>query len=605
MAESPDTRADAPWKQRFRVTTTWTQIAKTAPTRGMAASNRTGTFQLYAWEVASGALHQRTDNPTGIIAGTIAPDGRFIYYFEDHAGDEIGHYVRVPWTGGPPENITPTLPPYSSRFLGTSRGGTCIGLTAADRHGTHVYVVPRGADDALGEPQRLHSARCLLLGPQLSADGTLAVVATTERSGSLHFSLLAFDLATQTPIGELWDGAANSIEPRMFSPVAGAPYLLATSNCSGAKRPLLWNVRTGERIDLHLGDLPGDITPHDWSSDGRLLVLQQFHQAMQRLFVYDLSDFSLHALDAPRGTYGGVYFVPGGALFAHWQDSTHPNQVIELDRSTGRQTGVVLPSAEVPSSRPWRAVLFPSSDGQRVHGWLATPDGDGPFPTIVELHGGPDIAQTKVFSAGSQAWLDHGYAFLSINYRGSTTFGKRFEEQIWGQLGQWELEDLAAAHAWLVREGIAQPEAMFVSGWSYGGYLALLALGRQPTLWAGGMAGIAIADWAETYADSSDMLKDYVVAFFNGTPEEQPEQYAASSPISYAAQVTAPVLVMQGRNDSRCPARQMRQYEARLRALGKSIEVHWFEGGHGSYDTAQAIRHQELMLQFTERVLKS
>jgi dipeptidyl aminopeptidase/acylaminoacyl peptidase len=75
-----------------------------------------------------------------------------------------------------------------------------------------------------------------------------------------------------------------------------------------------------------------------------------------------------------------------------------------------------------------------------------------------------------------------GYTFLTITYRGSTTFGKRFEEQIWGDLGHWKVEDMVAARAWLVREGIARPDAIVLTSWSYGGYLALQALGAYPEL---------------------------------------------------------------------------------------------------------------------------
>jgi len=209
---------------------------------------------------------------------------------------------------------------------------------------------------------------------------------------------------------------------------------------------------------------------------------------------------------------------------------------------------------------------------------------------------------TEVFGPASQAWLDHGFAFLSINYRGSTTFGRAFLEQIWGNVGRWEVEDIAAAREWLVREGIADAARVLVTGWSYGGYLTLLALGRKPDLWAGGMAGIAGADWAIAHEDTTDTLRGVRSARFGGTPEEQPERYAASSPITYAQDVKAPVLIIQGRNDTRTPARSVRKYEETMKTLGKAIDVHWFDAGHGSLVVDQAIEHHELMLSFAGRV---
>lgn len=72
--------------------------------------------------------------------------------------------------------------------------------------------------------------------------------------------------------------------------------------------------------------------------------------------------------------------------------------------------------------------------------------------------------ETECFSPDSQAWLDHGFAYLTINYRGSSTFGRAFQEQIWGNPGHWELEDRVAARAWLIDQGIARAEQILLTG---------------------------------------------------------------------------------------------------------------------------------------------
>jgi dipeptidyl aminopeptidase/acylaminoacyl peptidase len=88
-----------------------------------------------------------------------------------------------------------------------------------------------------------------------------------------------------------------------------------------------------------------------------------------------------------------------------------------------------------------------------------------------------------------------------------------------------------------------------------------------------------------------------------GTPQELPEQYAASSPNTYAEQVAAPVFIIQGRNDTRCPPRSVEVYEAKMKALGKPVEVYWFDAGHGSLQTEQQIDHQERMMRFVYNIL--
>ncbi len=92
--------ADAPWKQRYRVPHTWTEIAAENPHRGLASSNRSGVSQLYAWEVPTNELRQLTDRPEGVASGGISPDGRWVYYLDDEQGNEIGHIVRMPFAGG-------------------------------------------------------------------------------------------------------------------------------------------------------------------------------------------------------------------------------------------------------------------------------------------------------------------------------------------------------------------------------------------------------------------------------------------------------------------------------------------------------------------------
>jgi dipeptidyl aminopeptidase/acylaminoacyl peptidase len=135
------------------------------------------------------------------------------------------------------------------------------------------------------------------------------------------------------------------------------------------------------------------------------------------------------------------------------------------------------------------------------------------------------------------------------------------------------------------------------------GLVTLLALGRYPDLWAGGLAGTATVDWAMEYEHLSAALRGYSVAIFGGTPEEKPEQYAAASPMTYMSRVKAPVLIIQGRNDTRTPARPVEVYEARMKALGKSIEVHWYDEGHLGAGVEQEIQHQEIMLRFAYKVL--
>ncbi len=599
----------APWKQRFRApVVVRTQIAPASPARGLAINNTSGTYQLYAWDVPSGTLRQLTERPNGVLFGVLSGDGRYVYYLNDKQGNAIGHFVRIPFENGAPQDLTPDLPPYSSLSFASSGSGSHFGFMAADAEGFRLYSLETLANGTIGAPRQLFHSRKIASGPTYSYAGEVAVVATTDRANMQHYNLLALDTATGAQIAELWDGPGTSLEPLAFAPQPGDLRLAGTTNRSGLKRPFIWDLRSSERIDLDFPELSGEIFPLDWSPDAQRLLLCQFTQAVQHLYLYDLTTQTLTKLNHPSGTFGffasvGTYFGPEGEIFAQWQDATHPPQLIALDSQTGVPTRTVLAAADTPPCRVWKSITFPSSDGQMIQGWLALPEGQGPFPTILHTHGGPEAVMTEVYHPVSQAWLDHGFAFLTINYRGSTTFGREFQEKIWGNVGYWEMEDLAAARHWLVNEGIAQADEILLTGWSYGGYNTLMGLGKWPDLWAGGMAGIAIADWTMMYEDCADTLKGYQVSLFGGTPEEKPEQHRISSPITYAENVKAPVLIIQGRNDTSTPARPIEVYAQRLKALGKSIEVHWFDAGHFGAGVEQDIQNLEIMLRFAYRVL--
>jgi dipeptidyl aminopeptidase/acylaminoacyl peptidase len=599
----------APWKQRFRAPVViWTQIAPANRARGMAVTNRSGKNQLYAWDVPAGELRQLTDRRAGIMFGVVSGDGRYIYYLDDAEGNEIGHFVRIPFESGEAQDITPDLPPYSSLDFSSSGSGSHFGFMAADDEGFRIYSIETPVNGNIDSPHQLFQSAKLAFGPYFSYSGEIAVVASTDHTNVQHFKLLAFDTATGEQIAELWDGEGTSLEPLVFSPEPGDLWLAGTMNRSGVKRPFIWNPRTNERMDLDLPDLAGEVIPLDWSPDGKRLLLCQFTQAVQQLYLYELTTQTLTKLDHPSGTFGlfavaGTYFGTEGEIFAQWQAAAHPSQLIGLDAQTGKKTRTVLTAGDVPPSHSWRSITFPSSDGQMIQGWLGVPDGQGPFPTILHTHGGPESVMTERWLPESQAWIDHGFAFLTINYRGSTTFGRDFQEKIWGNVGYWEMEDLAAARNWLVNTGISRPDGILLTGLSYGGYNTLMGLGKLPDLWAGGMAGIAISDWAMQYEDIAETLRGYDIALFGGTPEEKPEQYRISSPITYAENIKAPVLIIQGRNDSRTPARPIEVYEQKLKGLGKSVEVHWFDAGHWGAGVEQDIQHLEIMLRFAYRVL--
>lgn len=610
MLIQPQTTADAAWKARFRLPILFQpQVAAANPERGLVVSNQaTDAFQLYTWDVPTGALRQLTNRSDGTTAGWLSPDGHYVYYLNDQKGDEHGHVVRVPYTGGAVEDLTPAMRPYTLRGLEISQAGNLLAFMAVNADGYQLIGIDLAADGTAGAPRQIYQHTWETWEAVLSPQGDLVAMQSTARaSGMRRYSTIVMYTATGQLLRELWDGVEHSVEPVAFSPVAGDPRLLLTSTRTGFNRPVIWNPYTKERTDLALPELAGELRPVGWSPDGQQILLWHINQGIEQLYLYHLAPQRLTKLAHPSGSFGDfkatAFFASNDEIWTSQEDAAHPPRVLALDGVTGALKGTVLTAGQTLSGQPFQSVTFSSSDGQTVQGWLGVPAGPGPFPTILDMHGGPHFMRPHYFDPEAQAWIDHGFAFLSINYRGSTSFGRPFQEKIWGNIGHWELEDMVAARNWLLEQGIADPHAILLHGASYGGYLTLWGLGRRPDLWAGGLAVVPGSDWLVSYEDASEALKGAFRAWFGGTPEQKRDQYIASSPTTYVEQVQAPVLIIQGRHDTRVPPREVEVYEAKMRALGKPIEVVWYDAGHGSTSTAQTIEFVELMLNFAYRIL--
>jgi dipeptidyl aminopeptidase/acylaminoacyl peptidase len=188
--------------------------------------------------------------------------------------------------------------------------------------------------------------------------------------------------------------------------------------------------------------------------------------------------------------------------------------------------------------------------------------------------------------------VDAGFVVVEVNYRGSTGYGSTWRDAIEGRPGLTELDDVDAVLDACVAAGIVDPERVVVEGWSWGGYLALLAVGTRPGRWAAALAGVPVADYLAAYDDEMEQLRAFDRALFGGSPETRGEVYRASSPLTYVDAVTAPVLVLAGENDPRCPIRQVENYlEALARAGRVPYAVSRFDAGHGSLVVEETMQH--------------
>ena len=597
MSSSEASSSMPDWEKRFRAPRVGLpEWAEDAPQRSLFVSNTTGTFELYAWDRETGAQRQVTDRPNGTSEGTLSPDGEWVWWFRDTDGDAFGVWVRQPFGGGADEDATPGLEASYPAGLALGKDGTAVVGRSTDEDGTTIHVVrPAGA-----APVEIYRhAESGGVG-DLSEDGTLIVVEHTEHGDAMHSSLRVVRL-DGSAVAELDDTRGGQEELGLeclgFAPVAGDTRLLVAHQRRGRWEPMVWDVATGEETALAI-ELPGDVAA-EWYPDGSALLVVHSYQARSEIFRYELATGALSRLQTPAGSVSGATARPDGTVEFLWSSAAEPSEV----RSTTGATVLEAPGFRAPSSLPVEDVWV-EGPGGRVHALVQKPvDGDGPFPTVFEIHGGPTWHDSDAFAAGPAAWLDHGFAVVRVNYRGSTGYGREWTDALKHRVGLIELEDIAAVREWAVGSGLADPAKLVLSGGSWGGFLTLLGLGTQPDAWTLGLAAVPVADYVAAYDDEMEQLKALDRTLFGGSPQDVPDRYEASSPITYVGQVKAPVYISAGMNDPRCPIRQIDNYVERLEGLGKTHEVYRYDAGHGSLVVEERIKQLRLELDFALRRL--
>ena len=239
----------------------------------------------------------------------------------------------------------------------------------------------------------------------------------------------------------------------------------------------------------------------------------------------------------------------------------------------------------MPASPTWTS----RGRAEPSHALLARPEREPPNPAVFLLHGGPEAHDQDSYAPEVSALVDAGFA-VCVNYRGSTGYGSAWRDALTERVGHIELADIAAVQDHLVAAGIIDRERCAIFGYSWGGYLALLGLGVQPDRWAVGVAGVPVADYVSAYEDEMEPLRAYDRALFGGSPREVPEKYRDSSPLTYVGRVRAPLLVLAGDNDPRCPIRQIETYLDALAARGARYAVYRYDAGHGSMVVDERLR---------------
>lgn len=589
------------WQRRFRAPVlgfpTW---SRHAPDRLVYVSSESGIYQLHSWDLATGERRQITREPVGLVSGHVSADGEWVIWHRDTTGDESGTWVAAPFSGGAPEPLADGLPVGWEGGLAPGLERTAAAISGRD--GFSLFMT-----EANGSTHRLcHSPEAISLGGSgattrggtelggLSADERLVAIEHGEHGDLIHPALRVLDARTGAVVADLED-PGRELVAFAWSPVAGDERLAIGHERRGERAPAIWEPRTGRLTDLEI-PWDGFTEVADWWPDGSALLLVELRDGRDHLHRYEIATGAVTELPIRPGSLSGARVRPDGTVWYRLQAGEHPGILFEVGRGKP-----ILTAGPAPAGRPFIPWSFPNPGGQTVTGWRIEPEGPAPFPTLVHVHGGPTSIDLDRWAPDLQAYVDAGFQVVLVNYRGSIGFGAAWRDTLIGNIGWPEVEDILAGVDDLVARSLADPARLAIAGWSWGGYLTLLMHGMHPDRFITGVAGVPVGDYALGYENLSPLLQAYDRALLGGTPAEVPQLMAERSPISYVDNVRAPILVLAGEADSRCPIGQVLAYTDRLKARNHPHELYLFPTGHAPFQIDERIHQVAVVLDFLAR----
>ena len=456
-------------------------------------------------------------------------------------------------------------PRYIHRTPHVSRDGTWLAYATNRRNGLDFDVVVRRLDS--GDERSFELGGCCAPG-EIAPDGRWVVA---EQLGALSGDSNLFLLGIES--GEVvhvtpHEGQAEYLHPVWLPDSSG--FLSATNEgrdtCAISRYTLGggWEVVHEAEWDL---ECAGD-------DAGRHLLVVANEDGYSRVDGLALPGDGIaeHFVFSPDGTRVAFAF----------STPTEPHQVWVHDFGS-RNTRKLTELGAVDNGTQPELHRFESFDGESVPVFLFRPEGEGPFPVVVTVHGGPESQWRPWYSSGfgalTQYLVGRGYAVAAPNVRGSTGYGKRFEHLDDVERRLDSVADLASLHAWLAARPEIDGSRAVVYGRSYGGYMVLAALAFQPELWAAGIEFVGISN-LRTFLENTSAWRRAAREREYG-PLRDPELLECLSPWSRLDAIRAPLFIEHGRNDPRVPVSESEAIHAELVRRGIRFELVIYEDeGH-------------------------
>lgn len=549
--------------------------------------NTSGQYNLWRQPVDGGeavALTDYTDHSVREIAWS--PHGDTIVFTADHHGDEFHQIYQVAATGGQPEQLTDA--PKAQHYLGIesfSADGTRLIYSGNDREPTLQDVQIR--DLASGGVTRIPGETGLDFAASYSPDGNRLLIVRATSNTNMDLYLRSPDDSAE-PVHLTPHEGDVIYEPGGWA-TDGSGFWLITDH--GRELAML----AFQRLDASFA--PGALEPvyqDAWgveqvarASESGTLVWTVNEDGYSRLHARDHNGAVLPVPTIPDGVVSSLRISRDGRRVAMLlATAVRPTEVAMVDLATGsfryltdsRPAGFDALHPVAPE-----LIRFPTHDGRDIPAYLYRPVGQGPFPVVLSIHGGPEAQERTSYNYGGfyQYLLAKGVGVLAPNVRGSTGYGRSYQKLIHHDWGGAELGDFECAVRYLRTLDWVDGDRLGVFGGSFGGFATLSCVSRLPDLWAAAVSVVGPSNLV-TFAKAVPPTWRAMMAQWVGDPETEVDFLMARSPITYADAIRAPLFVIQGAQDPRVVQAESDQIVASLRERGVDVRYDVYpDEGHG------------------------
>jgi dipeptidyl aminopeptidase/acylaminoacyl peptidase len=535
------------------------------------------------WPMQLTVSDQRQSNPTW------SPNDKWIAYMSDYDGDEQWDIFLVSPKTGQVVNLTNTRE-IAEESPAWSPDGRYLAYIVKPKTSS-VFEIDV-YDTVMREVKRLTTGTAkdrMNVAPIWSSDGNF-IVYTQEQSKGTDSNVFGVEVASaQSTLLTPHDGehtySATDVSPD------GKSVLITSNAGDGYDNVGLLDIAS-KKIHWLTQD-KWEISGESFSPDGKFLTYSANVDGNTDVYIYDVATGKARALPFPKG----VNYVTGrtspftrdnSRLLYYHTGPTAPGDlwIYDLaDSKSDQLTHSLVGGVRSEDMVEPYLVHYPSKDGKwTISAFVYVPYNlprNGEHPAIVFVHGGPTAQTMNTFNRFVQYMANQGYIVIAPNYRGSTGYGKEFQQANLFDMGGGDLQDVLGTADWIKQTGYVDPKKLILMGGSYGGYMTMMGVTKAPEVWAAGVPIVPFVNWFTEIQNEDPVLQQSDLATM-GDPEKNKALYEDRSPINFVDRIKAPLYLLAGGNDPRCPKSEAQQVVDAVKKRGGVVEYKVYENeGHG------------------------